>query len=200
MTQTAQVRSIDSVERFRAAYARFGEESAQALDEIRMELDRFVEWLEQDQVGYWKNEVRRAEAKVSEAKVDLHRARSATIDPEHTPSCLQEQKVLETAKRRLMENEEKLQVVKRWIPALRIAVQDYQTQIAPLVNYLTYEHARGLNFLRHLVERLEDYLAVAPPTQPSPMTIASGNASNVNTASPPTKENDSNMPAEKQTP
>jgi hypothetical protein len=179
MSETAQVRSIDSVERFRAAFARFGEESSQALDEIRMELDRFVEWLEQDQVGYWKNEVRRAEAKVAEAKVDLHRARSATIDPEHTPSCLQEQKVLDTAKRRLLANEEKLQVVKRWIPTLRLAVQDYQTQIAPLVNYLTYEHPRGLNFLRQLVGRLEDYLAVAPPTQPIQASITSGNASDI---------------------
>lgn len=165
MSHAAHVRSIDSVERFRAAFARFGEESAQALDEIRMELDRFVEWLEHDQVAYWKAEIRSCEARVAEAKVDLHRARSATIDPEHTPSCLQEQKVLDTAKRRLLSTEEKLQLVKRWIPAIRQAVQDYQTQIAPLVNYLTYEQPRGLNFLRQLVERLEDYVAIAPPSQ-----------------------------------
>jgi capsule polysaccharide export protein KpsE/RkpR len=164
MSQTAHVRSIDAVEQFRGAFVRFGEQSAQALDEIRMELDRFVEWLEQDQVAYWKNEVRRCEAKVAEAKVDLHRARSATIDPEHTPSCLQEQKVLDAAKRRLLSTEEKLQVVKRWVPAIRQAVQDYQTQIAPLVNYLTYEQPRGVNFLRQLVQRLEDYVAIAPPT------------------------------------
>lgn len=164
MTSTAHVRSIDSVERFRAAFSQFGEESAQALDEIRMELDRFVEWLEHDQISYWKNEVRRCEAKVAEATVDLHRARSATIDPEHTPACLQEQKVLQAAKQRLLATEEKLQLVKRWVPAILQAARDYHTQIAPLVNYLTYEHPQGVNHLRQLIARLEDYLAVAPPT------------------------------------
>jgi len=167
MTSTAHVRSIDSVERFRAAFSQFGEESGQALDEIRMELDRFVEWLEHDQTAYWKNEVRRCEAKVAEATVDLHRARSATIDPEHTPACLQEQKVLQVAKQRLLATEEKLQLVKRWVPAILQAARDYHTQIAPLVNYLTYEHSQGVNQLRQLIARLGDYLAVAPPTAPA---------------------------------
>lgn len=172
MTSNAHVRSIDSVERFRAAFSQFGEESGQALDEIRMELDRFVEWLEHDQTSYWKNEVRRCEAKVAEATVDLHRARSATIDPEHTPSCLQEQKVLQVAKERLLATEEKLQLVKRWVPAIQQAARDYHTQIAPLVNYLTYEHPQGVNNLRQLIARLEDYLAVAAPSSPTISTAA----------------------------
>lgn len=177
MTSSAHVRSIDAVERFRAAFLQFGEESAQALDEIRMEIDRFVEWLEFEQTAFWSGEIRRCEAKVAEAKVDLHRARSATIDPEHTPSCLQEQKALETAKRRLTATEEKLQLVRRWIPHLRQAVQDYQTQIAPLVNYRTYEHPRGATHLGQLVARLEDYLAIAPPATSSAATQVSFGAS-----------------------
>jgi hypothetical protein len=164
MSQSAHVRSIEAVERVQAALVQFGEEAQQALDEVRMELDRFVEWLTHDQTEYWKSEVRRCEAKLAEAKVDLHRARSATIDPEHTPSCLQEQKVLDTAKRRLESTEEKLKRVRAWIPIVQQAVQDYQSQSAPLVNDLTYELPRAITFVRQLVARLEDYAALAPPS------------------------------------
>jgi hypothetical protein len=164
MSQTAHVRSIEAVERVHVALTQFGDEAQQALDEVRMELDRFVEWLSHDQTEYWKGEVRRCEAKLAEAKVDLHRARSATIDPEHTPSCLQEQKVLDTAKRRLESTEEKLKRVRGWIPIVQQAVQDYQTQTAPLVNGLTYELPRAITFVRQLVSRLEDYAALAPPS------------------------------------
>lgn len=164
MSQSAHVRSIEAVERVQAALTQFGEEAQQALDEVRMELDRFVEWLAHDQTEYWKSEVRRCEAKLAEAKVDLHRARSATIDPEHTPSCLQEQKVLDTAKRRLEATEEKLKRVRGWIPIVQQAVQDYQSQSAPLVNGLIYELPRAITFVRQLVSRLEDYAALAPPS------------------------------------
>ncbi len=168
MSHTAHVRSIAAVERFRGALVRFSEESTQALDEVRMELERFVAWLEDEQSAYWRGEVRRGEARVAEAKVDLHRARAATIDPEHTPTCLQEQKALDVAKRRLAFAEEKLTAVKRWIPAIRQAVQDYQSQSAPLVNALLYDVPRGVTFLKQLVSRLDDYVAVSAPGAPLP--------------------------------
>ncbi len=173
MSHSAHVLSSDAIDRFRAAVAQFGGESAQALDDIRMELDRFLEWLEFEQTAFWKGEVRRCEAKLAEAKVDLLRARAATIDPEHTPSCLQEQKVLEAAKRRLSQTEDKLQRVRRWIPAIRQAVQDYRTQIAPFTNALTYDLPRAITQLRQLSARVEDYAAVVVPAAPTePVSVA----------------------------
>lgn len=172
MSPSAHVKSSDAIDRFRAAVAQFSDESAQALDEIRMEVDRFLEWLEFEQAAFWKDEVRRCEAKVAEAKVDLLRARAATIDPEHTPSCLQEQKVLESAKRRLSQTEDKLKLVRTWIPAIRQAVQDYRTQIAPFANALTYELPRATTQLRQLASRIADYVSVAVPTAASESNAA----------------------------
>ncbi|MDZ4780005.1 MAG: hypothetical protein SGJ19_07120 [Planctomycetia bacterium] len=164
MNGSANVGSIAALDRFRADLLRFAQASGQTLEEVQAEANRFVDWLEHEQTAFWKQELRRCEAKVAEAKVDLLRARAATIDPEHTPSCLQERKVLEAAQRRLVATEEKLQRVRRWIPVVRQAVDDYRMQMAAFVNSLTCDVPRAVSRLRQLAERLHEYAAVAIPT------------------------------------
>jgi uncharacterized protein YPO0396 len=182
VSQAAYVRSSQAIDRFRGAVAQFRGETLQTLDEVRMEVDRFVEWLEHEQTAYWKSEILRWEGKVSEAKVDLHRARAATIDAEHTPSCLQEQKVLENAKRRLAATEDKYRRVRGWIPVVRQAVEDFRTQIAPLVNDLNAELPKAIARLQQLAELVDAYAAVAVPTMNPTAPMNSGAADDVSKA------------------
>jgi len=163
MQGSAQVQSLAAIDAFRAALAHFGDEAGQALSNLRMDVQRFVEWLEHDQLIHWQHEIRRREERVAEAKNDLHRCLSATIDPRRTPSCYQEKKVLAAAKARLEEAEEKLAAVRRWIPQVQQAVFQFLARTQPLADALASDLPSAIAHLRAIVGRLEEYLAVEPP-------------------------------------
>jgi hypothetical protein len=163
MGSSAHVKSIEAIEQFRAGLGQFGDEVGQALATIRADVQRFVQWLEHDQLSHWQHEIRVREERVAEAKGDLHRCLSATIDPRRTPSCLQEKKVLEAAKRRLEEAQQKLIAVRRWIPIVRQAAFDYSMRAEPLAGAIAGDLPRANAFLLRSLERLEAYLDLKPP-------------------------------------
>lgn len=75
MDSQARVGSLDVFQDVRAAYAKFGDSGRNALIAVDLEIRRMLDWLEKDQVGYWKGEIRRREEKLNEAKTALHRKR-----------------------------------------------------------------------------------------------------------------------------
>ena len=164
MNRTAQVNSIDVIDHFRGALNLFGEEVGQALSAIHTDLQRFQHWLEHDQLKYWQREIRVREERLNEAKADLHRCLAATIDPNRTPSCHQEKKLVAIAKQRLEESERKLAAVKHWIVVVRQAVVDYHARVEPLSTVVTADVPRAAAELARTVARLVAYLEVAPPS------------------------------------
>jgi hypothetical protein len=164
MNRSAQVNSIDAIDQFRAAFGIFGDEVNQVLSAIRSDLQRFLSWLEHDQLGHWQREIRVRDERVAEAKNELHRCLSATIDPNRTPSCLQEKKLLAIAKQRLEEAERKLAAVRHWIVAVRQAVVDYHARAEPLASAAASDVPKAMAELQRTVSRLTSYIEVAPPS------------------------------------
>jgi hypothetical protein len=164
MNRTANVHSIDALDRFRAALCSFGEGADLSLTMLRLELDRFVDWLEHDQLKYWQHEIRLREDRLGEAKTDLHRCLAATIDPERTPSCYQEKKAVALAKQRLEEAEDKLAAVRRWIPPVRQAVLEYRMRAEPLASALLSDLPKAVSLLEQLARRLAEYAELAAPS------------------------------------
>ncbi|MES1213540.1 MAG: hypothetical protein ABUL64_03055 [Singulisphaera sp.] len=183
MRPGAHVKSVEAIEAFRAALCLFGEEAEQSLASIQAEIDDFVEWLEVEQIKFWRAEVRRREQLVADAKADLHRCLSATVDAHHTPSCYQEKKVLDAAKKRLHEAEDKLALVRRWIPVVRQAAMEYRMKVEPLRSSLSGDLPAAAGYLANSVDRLHEYLSLEPPSGTFP---ANGPAEqSADTVSPP---------------
>jgi hypothetical protein len=177
MPAGAHVKSIEALEGFRASLGIFGEDVEQALEAAQVVIARFMNWLEHDQLAYWRHQIRVRDNRLAEAKAELHRCLSATIDPRRTPSCYQEKKCLEAAKRHLDEAEIKLAAVRRWIPIIRKAIFEYRLKVEPLESAVASDVPRGMAFLKSSVERLEAYLNIAPPgAQPASQGDASPNA------------------------
>jgi hypothetical protein len=173
MNRTAQVHSIEAIDQFRGALGVFGDEVGQALSAIRTDLQRFQNWLEHDQLTHWQHQIRVREERVAEAKNDLHRCLSATIDPNRTPSCLQEKKLLANAKARLEEAEHKLAAVRHWIQVVRQSIVDYHARAEPLSTVAAADIPRAQAELARTVARLTAYLDVASPAADEP-AAASG--------------------------
>lgn len=169
MHSGAHVKSLEALARFRAALCLFAEEASQALASNRMELQRFVDWIEHDQLQFWKSEIRAREARVAEALADLHRCLAATIDPNRTPSCYAERKLLQRAKEQLEEARDKLEATRRWIPEVHQAVFEYRSRTEPLESVLATGIPAAISQLDRLTARLEEYLSLeAPSTSASP--------------------------------
>ncbi|HVU88926.1 MAG TPA: hypothetical protein VHD36_16500 [Pirellulales bacterium] len=204
MRPGAHVKSIEALAAFRAALSLFQNEAEQALASIQAEIQDFVEWLEIDMMKFWRAEIRNREQHVADAKADLHRCLSATIDPHRTPSCYQEKKVLDAAKKRLREAEDKLAVVRRWIPVVRQAVVEYRMKVQPLDSALSGDTPVAMGFLDASVRRLEEYLSIAPPSgsvleaPPEPMSPPAESRSpgpSTSSVSPPAEESNENRAA-----
>jgi len=172
MSSGARVQSVDALERFRAALGVFREEAGVTLGEVAAELTRFSDWLEHDQLDYWKHELRRREDQVVEARLDLSRCLSATLDPQRTPSCHDEKKRLQRAKERVVAAETRLGAVRHWIGQVRQAVIEYRGRTEALAAALESDIPVAAAQLDRLMARIDDYLSITLTPAPSAPPLA----------------------------
>jgi hypothetical protein len=180
---SANVRSIHSLHEFRAALVTFREDSNQALAAVEVEIRRMIDWLTHDQLKYWQVESRRREDAVGEARADLNRCLMSTAS-EGVPSCSDQKKALEKAKRRLTEAQEKLEKVKQWSRVVEQEVSEYRGPAQSLNNLLDAGVPQGLALLDRKIAMLEAYADLLPGGQPS--TVASQPASTSPATAAPT--------------
>ena len=184
---TARVTSIDALKEFKLALASFGEDADAALCSIELEINRFVDWLHYDQMSYWNREVRKRTDKVAEARSDLHKKKLTAMFG-NNPSIVDEQVALKRAKVRLEEAEEKVKTVRKWLGIVQHAVNEYEGQAQQLGNVIADDIPRGVAVLGRMIEALEKYTQIAPPSHdlaaPSDAGESARNAAAVSFAQP----------------
>jgi hypothetical protein len=163
MGRGARVTSVDAVQAMAVAIERFNADARGALDDLQMEIRRVLEWIHHDRREFWSQAVRRGWEQVSEARVQLHQAITARTIGDHQPSCVDEKKTLERAKRRLDVALEKVEAVRHWSGAIDHAVNEYRASCSQLANWLDADVPRALASLRQITATLESYLALATP-------------------------------------
>lgn len=158
MSRAARVISIDVLERMVAALRVFEEEAAKALTDLDMEVRRAEQWVGEEQRDFWRNQVRRGEDKVAEARITLERARMFTTLPGERRSCVDEKKALDRAKRRLELSHEKVEAVRRWTYLLDRELLEYRGFVAQLASWLQVDLPRAVAALRRMQQALERYV------------------------------------------
>ena len=167
MNHSAQVRSIDALEHMAAALRVFAEEASVALDDLRMDLHRVIQWIEYDQKDYWTQELRRAQQMVTEARLNLERARMFRFG-DNEPSCHAEKKALEAAQRRVEAVRRKLETVKRWGRLLEHEATECRGAVAPLAHWVQTDVPRAVALLHRLSGALESYVGMELPDRVQP--------------------------------
>lgn len=167
MSRSAKVQSIDVPEHLAMAIRAFAQEASVALDDLRMDLHRAMQWVQYDQKEYWNQELRRSEEAVAEAKLNLERKRMFRFGDQE-PSCHEEKKALEAAKRRVQRAREKLEAVKRWSRLLERESHECRSGIAHLADWLQADVPRALAMLKRLSLALESYVDVELTAQAPP--------------------------------
>ena len=80
-------------------------------------LHQVLEWLKREQLGYWKQQLRKRTELFEEAKREYNRVRYNTGHG-RKPSALDEKRAMERARRLKEEAEQKIVAVKRWTLAV----------------------------------------------------------------------------------
>ena len=101
--------------------------------------------------------------RVSEARIQLQQAMTSKRVADHEPSCYDEKKAVDRAKRRADLAEKKKKIVRHWQVAIDHAVNEYRGARTQLSSWLDAEVPRGLAALDRLSQALESYVSLEIP-------------------------------------
>jgi hypothetical protein len=175
MSQGANVRSVEALVQFKNGLVAFSEDARVILDGVQMEIRRTRNWLERDQLTYWRSQVKRWQQEVAMARTELHRRKLTQMNSDVVTDTEQKE-ALKLAQRRLAHAEEMVEKVKRWIPVLEHAIADYRAQAQPLGDHLSGGFENTLSLLDRMVKSLDAYLKLSAPAAPVlPPEMSSGN-------------------------
>ena len=163
MSTQADIKSIDTLSLVKLALISYAHASSQALADIEIEGQRGIDWITVDRAAYWKAEMRRAADGVNQAIKDLEHCRAYKKVGDNAPSCAEEKKNLEKARKRLQKTEEKLELVKRWTP---VVLQQYRETCVRLVRFrevIDVDCPRAIARIEQMLTALENYQTVAGP-------------------------------------
>jgi len=162
LSSQADVRSIDALKDFRAVLALYAEEAQGALGAVKMEAKRTLNWLHHNRKTYWTEQVKRSREEVATARAEVARRRLAKT-AEHTPAMSEQKELLRRAEARLRDAEMKVQLIKKWEPALQLAVLELYASIRRIGDLSGTDVARASMLLGRLVDALEAYTRETPP-------------------------------------
>ena len=165
MSRSANVLSTQALKDFKVVMANFSEEARNSLGGVDMELRRMRDWLERDQLGYWQSQVKKRNEDLMQARADLHR-RQLSQQGSDAVSDADQKEALREAQKRLRIAEEKVALVKRLIPQLQHAIDEYHSHSQPLGDHLAGGFEKSMATMEKMIGSLESYLALRAPSAP----------------------------------
>lgn len=176
MSDSANLSSLDALRQFTAAVVEFQAEAQMCLTAFDAQLRQVQSWLDHDRPAFWKREMETAVRAVADARGRLHQCRMRRVG-DFQPTCFEEQKALEQAKRWLDFSQSQLPRVRRWSIAAQQESNEFRGRAGGTIQVLQREIPRLLALLRSAAEHIDSYAAISPP-QPA--------AANAGTNPPPT--------------
>jgi hypothetical protein len=158
MTRSAKVMSIDMLPLLAAALQKFRGEGVSALDDLEIELRRMLEWINHDRKDYWQHELRRAQEALTQARLQLQQATSVRQVAGRAPSCVDERKAVERARRRVETAQRKLEAVRHWTITLDRAADDFRRSRTQFATWLDVDLARAVVTLNEMSAALVTYI------------------------------------------
>ena len=177
MSDQADVKSIDTLAFVKAALASFAHETGQALGEVELQGQRAVDWITVDRAAHWKAESRRAADLVNKAIKDLEHCRTFKKVGDNQPSCIEEKKALEKAKRRLEFVERKVEAVRRWTPVVQQQLRETCVRLVRFREVIDVDCPRAMAALERMLKALDAYRTAQSPADRSTGATGPGSAS-----------------------
>lgn len=161
--ERADVRSIETIDRFRVNLVEFIDAGRGALTEAESDIEKTIGWLDRDRGPHWTRQIRKRQELVSRAKSELYRKQTQASAKDSRPSVVDEKRALRRAIERLEEAQRRQQATKRWIRTLQRELALYKGNVSSLSATLDRDLPHAVGLLKKMTENLEQYLALSPP-------------------------------------
>jgi len=169
MGKQAKIDSVAALKGFRASVVRFAHAATSAIEELDMQLQRTLIWLQQDRYPYWKARVQQASEAYAQAKIALNQQIVFERAVQGTPSsCIDARKALSKAEQRLSDAQAGLEGVRRWVQEIDRQLNQYRARVNGLKRIIDSEVPRAIARLDRMVDSLQAYIDLAPPEAPLP--------------------------------
>ena len=156
MSQSANVLSIEAIRDFEAALIQFYEVASRTTGNMSQQSQHMLQWLEMDRPVFWKRQVEIGHDRLAEARTRLTQCMMRRTG-DFKPSCFDEKKALERAKRDLEFARAQINIVKQWIVKSRKESEEFNGRQAQLTRLLEGDIPRMVALLRRIVEKLDQY-------------------------------------------
>lgn len=173
MGVTANVQSVEALKDFRVALCRFVEAARSSVGEADADVQRHIFWLNEDRRRHWKEELRKREEKLRQAKMALLTKKLEKTATGGRASCVDEEKAVALAVRRFEEAQLKSANTVRWSRKLDEQIFEFKGMLQAFNHALDVDVVNGLAWLDRMIESLEAYLALAPPIDLPPIEESS---------------------------
>jgi hypothetical protein len=171
MSSQASVHSIDALKDLRVALALYGEDTLGALGAVEAEVRRTLRWLQDERPVYWQEQIKRRRDQVSQARAEVFK-KNLQKRPDYVPPMSEQKENLRKAESSLQEAEKRLALVRKWQPLFKQAVLEYHGSVQRLKDLAAGDIPRAVNVLTRMIDALESYLRVAPPSGVRPESAA----------------------------
>jgi hypothetical protein len=158
----ARVESIDSLRSFKNSLVKFQEQALVALGDSEAEINRIVNWLENEQDSHWQSQIRKREEIVSRCKEAVRQKQVFKDFAGRTPSAAEEEKALRIAQARLEEAHHKLAATRRWARKMQKELEVYKGSVQRFATAVQSDIPRAVTHLNNLVLHLDAYTALRP--------------------------------------
>lgn len=159
MADSANVRSIASLRDFEGSLVQFYDVATRAATNMQQQAQRMLQWLELDRPGFWKRQMELGHQNLAEARTRLTQCMMRRTG-DFKPSCYDEKKAVEKAKRDLEYARAQTEVVKKWAVKARHEVEEFNGRQAQLMRLLEGDVPRMCALLQRLVATLERYTTI----------------------------------------
>ncbi len=113
---------------------------------------------------FWKNEIRRCDEALQEARIDLERCRNTPLPGGGTPSCMEQKKALDRAKARRQYAEEKSDATRKWGKIAEREASEYSGRSNQLGSLFDAELPEAILLLDRVLKSLEAYQSLRAPS------------------------------------
>jgi hypothetical protein len=164
MADRANVTSTEPLERFRAALIKYQERAAAALHEMGDDVRRTRNWVQQDRLPHWHNEIHRRTRALNDAQQRLFSAELSAF----RETAGEEKRAMLRCREALREAEEKLRLTRKWDQNFDSTIGPLAKQVDNLRNLVDDELPRAIHALTTMIRALEEYSEVRPsgPAEP----------------------------------
>ena len=169
MAGQLRVKSVERLRDFVGRLAIFHDEARDAVATLDRELAKFLRWLEEDRVQYWRSQVKRWRKEFEIARSDMSRKRLGQV--RGTPKDLiEEKKRLKRAEDKLERAESKLRIIGRLMREVERVAIDFKSSSRNMSRHLEGDPPPALHRFKQIVTSLEEYLAVSSSGRPAQST------------------------------